>query len=39
MMTLPDLSDKYPDQIQIGKLTLKSYGRKGSMSGENYTVS
>ena len=21
MMTLPDLSDKYPDQIQIGKLT------------------
>ena len=39
MMTLPDLSDKYPDQIQIGKLTLKPYGRKGSMIGEIYTVS
>ena len=39
MMTLPDLSDKYPDQIQIGKLALKSYGRKGSISGEIYTVS
>ena len=39
MMTLPDLSDKYPDQIQIGKLTLKSYGRTGSMAGEIYTVS
>ena len=38
-MTLPDLSDKYPDQIQIGKLTLKSYGKKGSMAGEIYTVS
>ena len=37
-MTLPDLSDKYPDQIQIGKLTLKPYGRKGSMAGEIYTV-
>ena len=39
MMTLPDLSDRYPDQIQIGKLTLKPYGRKGSMIGEIYTVS
>ena len=39
MMTLPDLSDKYPDQIQIGKLTLQPYGRKGSMIGEIYTVS
>ena len=38
-MTLPNLSDKYPDQIQIGKLTLKPYGRKGSMIGEIYTVS
>jgi len=38
-MTLPDLSDKYPDRIQIGKLTLKSYGRKRSMFGEIYTVS
>ena len=39
MMTLPDILDQYPDQIQIGKLTLKSYGRKGSMAGEIYTVS
>ena len=39
MMTLPDLSDKYHDQIQIGKLTLKPYGRKRSMAGEIYTVS
>ena len=39
MMTLPDISDMYPDQIQIGKLTLKSYGRKGSMAGEIYTIS
>ena len=38
-MTLPDLSDKYPDQIQIGKLNLNSYGRKGSIAGEIYTVS
>ena len=39
MMTLPDILDNYPDQIQIGKLILKSYGRKGSMAGEIYTVS
>ena len=38
-MTLPDLSDKYPDQIQIGKLVLNSYGRKNSIAGEIYTVS
>ena len=38
MMTLPDILDNYPDQIQIGKLILKSYGRKGSMAGEIYTV-
>jgi len=38
-MTLPDLSDKYPHQIQIGKLVLNSYGRKNSIAGEIYTVS
>jgi len=39
MMTLPDLSDQYPDQIQIGKLILNSYGSKRSIAGEIYTVS
>ena len=38
-MTLPDLSDQYPDQIQIGKLILNPYGRKRSIAGEIYTVS
>jgi regulator of ribonuclease activity A len=39
MTTLPDLSDKYPNQIQTGKLILNSYGRKSLIAGEIYTVS
>ena len=38
-MTLPDLSDQYPDQIQIGKIALNSYGKKESLAGEIHTVS
>ena len=39
MKTLPDLVDKYSDQIQIGKMAVNSYGKKQSMAGEIYTVS
>mgnify|MGYP001327862307 CR=1 FL=1 len=39
MISLPDLSDQYFEQIQIGKLELKSYGSIHSISGEIYTVS
>ena len=39
MSTLPDLVDKYSDQIQIGKMAVNSYGKKQSMAGEIYTVS
>jgi len=39
MRTLPDLVDKYSDQIQIGKMVVNSYGKKQSMAGEIYTVS
>ena len=39
MRTLPDLVDKYSDQIQIGKMAVNSYGKKQSMAGEIYTVS
>jgi regulator of ribonuclease activity A len=39
MSTLPDLVDKYSDQIQIGKIVFNSYGKKQSMAGEIYTVS
>lgn len=39
MTSLPDLSDKYSQQIQIGKLTLNSFGNRNSISGEIYTVS
>ena len=39
MSTLPDLVDKYSDQIQIGKIAFNSYGKNQSMAGEIYTVS
>ena len=39
MTSLPDLSDKYFEQIQIGKLAFQSFGGKHSISGEIYTVS
>ena len=39
MSSLPDLSDRYADIIQIGKLALNTYGKKRSISGEIYTVS
>ena len=39
MISLPDLSDQHSDQIQIGKLALKSFGGMYSISGEIYTVS
>ena len=39
MNFLPDLSDKYSDQIQIGRAALKSFGGRHSISGEIYTVS
>ena len=39
MISLPDLSDQHSDQIQIGKLELKSFGGMHSISGEIYTVS
>jgi regulator of ribonuclease activity A len=39
MKSLPDISDKYSDEIQIGKLVLKSYGKIKSLSGKIYTVS
>ena len=39
MISLPDLSDQHSDQIQIGKLALKSFGGMHSISGEIYTVS
>ena len=37
MNFLPDLSDKYSDQIQIGRVALKSFGGRHSISGEIYT--
>ena len=39
MKSLPDISDKYSDEIQIGKLILNSYGKIKSVAGEIYTVS
>jgi len=39
MTSLPDLSDQYSEQIQVGKLALKSYGSVHSIAGEIYTVS
>ena len=39
MNSLPDLSDRHSDQIQIGKLALQSFGGIHSISGEIYTVS
>ncbi len=36
--SLPDLSDAYSELIQIGKLKLKSFGGRSSISGEVYTV-
>jgi len=39
MISLPDLSDQYYDQIQVGKLALQSYGSVHSIAGEIYTVS
>ena len=39
MSSLPNLSDRYADIIQIGKLALNTYGKKRSISGEIYTVS
>ena len=39
MTSLPDLSDQHPEQIQIGKLPLQSFGSRHSISGEIYTVS
>ena len=39
MNSLPDLSDQYSEQIQIGKLALCSFGGRHSIAGEIYTVS
>ena len=39
MNLLPDLSDKYSDQIQIGRVALRSFGSRHSISGEIYTAS
>jgi regulator of ribonuclease activity A len=39
MTSLPDLSDKYSEQIQIGKLALQSFGSRHSIAGEIYTIS
>ena len=39
MISLPDLSDQYSEQIQIGKLALQSFASRHSISGEIYTVS
>ena len=39
MISLPDLSDQYYEQIQIGKLALQSFGAVHSIAGEIYTVS
>ena len=39
MMTLPDICDLHSDSIQIGKLSLVSYGQQSSLAGEIYTVS
>ncbi len=39
MKSLPDISDKYSDEIQIGKLVLNSYGKIKSVAGEIYTLS
>jgi regulator of ribonuclease activity A len=39
MTSLPDLSDQYSEQIQIGKLALCSFGNRHSIEGEIYTVS
>ena len=39
MNTLPDLSDSHPEQIQVGKTELNSYGGIKSLSGEIYTIS
>ena len=39
MKSLPDIFDKYSDEIQIGKLVLNSYGKIKSVAGEIYTVS
>jgi regulator of ribonuclease activity A len=39
MISLPELSDQYSEQIQVGKLALQSYGRVHSITGEIYTLS
>ena len=39
MISLPDLSDRHSEQIQIGKLALQSFGSMHSILGEMYTVS
>lgn len=39
MISLPDISDLHPDSIQIGKLSLASYGQQSSLVGEIMTVS
>ena len=39
MTSLPDLSDQHSGQIQIGKLSLQSFGSRHSIAGEIYTVS
>jgi regulator of ribonuclease activity A len=38
-MTLPDISDKYPDLIQVGKMSFQSFGGKHFLAGEIYTIS
>ena len=38
-MKLPDISDKYPDSVQVGQIKLTAYGGKGTLAGEIYTVS
>ena len=39
MMSLPDISDIHSKSIQIGKLSLTSYGQKSFLAGEIYTIS
>lgn len=37
-MSLPDLSDLYPDQLKVSNLELKAYGAKPSLVGKVETV-
>jgi regulator of ribonuclease activity A len=39
MMPLPNICDLHSNSIQLGKLSLASYGQQSSLAGEIYTVS